>query len=111
LYETAGASLVDDLFKGINRSFIAVGLKGTGKSYSLHGDLDNQERIGLSRRIIKDIFKNIKTDSDIEYSMEFSFVEVYQDSIFDLMTKSDKILRIKENFYDGVFVENAQRLV
>ncbi len=82
-----------------------------GKSYSLHGVLEDQDRSGLSRRLIKNIFKNIKMDSGIEYSLECSFVEVYRDSIFDLMTKTDNLLRIKENFYDGVFIENARRLV
>lgn len=67
---------------GYNATVFAYGPTGTGKTYTMLG---NQEVMGLSVLTIRDIFDFIRRDEENEYSVTITYVEIYNESIRDLL--------------------------
>ncbi|XP_026476072.1 chromosome-associated kinesin KIF4-like [Ctenocephalides felis] len=86
-YDTAVKGLVDGLFKGYNVTILAYGQTGSGKTHSMGMaySVGPVEEIGVIPRAVKDIV---------------SFMELYQEQLFDLLSKSNRdqsIVDIRED--------------
>jgi len=115
LYNSAAKDLVKAFMQGFNSTILAYGAPGTGKTYSMIGPeevtefLVNQteeiqestmKQFGVVPRVVLDLFDQIeqRADSKTQYSIKCSYVEVYQDSINDiLVTPAAQNLKVKES--------------
>lgn len=94
--------LISSVLKGRNSCLISYGATGTGKTYTLQG---NKESKGLVYLIGNEIFNKsteIISDSMLDtkkYSLSMSMIEVYNDSIYNLITnkETNHSLNIYEN--------------
>lgn len=89
IYNDCGRELVDHAFEGYNCCLFAYGQTGSGKSYSMMGYGDNK---GLIPRICEDLFKRMaqNKDTDLTYSVEVSYMEIYCERVRDLLNPSSK---------------------
>ena len=59
--------------QGYNGTVFTYGQTGSGKTHSILG---NDQDPGITIRCIGDIFKHIRANPDIEYSLKVSYMEV-----------------------------------
>ena len=91
LYCTIAEPLLDTFFSNRNVSILTYGQSGSGKTFTLGNEYSGMTdcSIGIVPRIIKDLFVRINKQ-DEQYSLQISFLELYNDKLRDLLSK-DKI--------------------
>ena len=86
VYENSAADVVHKVLNGYNATVFAYGATGSGKTYTMVGSDSNS---GVMVRTLDDIFIKIKESSDRHYSVNVSYLEIYNEQIHDLLeTKS-----------------------
>ena len=59
--------------------------------------LGNSEVPGLSVLTVKDIIENIKRDEDRDYNVVISYVEIYNETIRDLLVPNSSYLELRDD--------------
>lgn len=92
LYENAVRSMVMKLFGGYNVTILAYGQTGSGKTHTMGTTFDGQmnEEMGVIPRAIEDIFQKIDEMSENDFTVQCSFVELYQEKLYDLLSSSPR---------------------
>ena len=98
-----------NLLKGINVSIFAYGQTSTGKTFTMKGEKSNEGLIPLS---IKEIFNSLnnKESSISKYLVKVSYIEIYNETVNDLIDPSKKNLEIRESGNKGIFVNNLSEI-
>jgi hypothetical protein len=124
VFETVGIDLLVNAWCGFNVSIFAYGQTGSGKSYSMQGAGSGSD-LGIIPRLCEYLFyvidrKNQETKDDdglisggpvqqLELQVDASYLEVYNEKIFDLLASPDHDanpkLKIREHPKTGVYVE------
>lgn len=99
----------------------------SGKSFTMQGPaltkmIDNEDNTSLGiKKTAKDsgiiscsfdhLFEAMSVANDVRYLVLVSYLEIYNESIRDLLTNDDQHnnLKLKENPTDGVIVESLSR--
>lgn len=130
LFETTVVPVIDEVLQGFNCTVFAYGQTGTGKTYTMEGDLDMSEHSGIIPRSIHTVFKHLETNSS-EYSVRLSFLELYNEvsklsqpplrladavcqQLEDLCNDpavSDTKLRIVEDKHKGVVCQGQEEVL
>ncbi|XP_070001732.1 kinesin-like protein KIN-UC isoform X1 [Nicotiana tabacum] len=99
VYETVAKPVVESVLNGYNGTVMAYGQTGTGKTYTLGrlGKDDVSER-GIMVRALEDIIVNTTPASD---SVEMSYVQLYMESIQDLLAPEKINIPIVEDAKTG----------
>lgn len=87
---------VESVLKGYNSTIMAYGQTGTGKTFTMEGDAVEP---GIYSRALQDIFAgshSIKRSGG-QMFVQMSYLQVYLESISDLLKPSAKPLTIREN--------------
>ena len=110
VYEQTAKPAVFSILEGYNSTIFAYGQTGTGKTYTMEGFTYNSSDLGrgIIPRSIEEIFNYIEmySSSDTKFMVRASYLQIYNESISDLL-KPDKIsLQIREDKKRGVFVES-----
>lgn len=83
---------------GFNCTVLAYGQTGSGKTYTMGtnyaGGLDNSS--GIIPRVILDIFERLDQNVDLSATITCSFMELYQEELYDLLANQKKALDIRE---------------
>ncbi|KAK4966045.1 hypothetical protein LTR66_012070, partial [Elasticomyces elasticus] len=108
-------STVDDILNGYNGTVFAYGQTGAGKSYTMMGAGDRlsetsdpaaPDNRGIIPRIVEQIFASIMaSESNIEYTVRVSYMEIYMERIRDLLAPANTNLPIHEEKSRGVYVK------
>ncbi|CAD8140294.1 unnamed protein product [Paramecium octaurelia] len=110
VYETTAALSVDSTLQGYNSTIMAYGQTGTGKTYTMHGFsfTPNSDQLGIIPRSLHSIFTHIqmKSNSSTTFMVRASYLQIYNESISDLLRPDHQQLNIREDKKRGVFVEN-----
>ncbi|XP_036139032.1 chromosome-associated kinesin KIF4 isoform X2 [Monomorium pharaonis] len=99
-YNTAIKGLVDNIFQGYNVTILAYGQTGSGKTHSMGTSYTGVGEKGIIPRVIYDIFEVIKSKEDWSFKVAVSFMELYQEQLYDLLSdkqKSQSIVDIRED--------------
>ncbi|XP_068187420.1 kinesin-like protein KIFC3 isoform X2 [Antennarius striatus] len=88
-------SLVTSCIDGFNVCIFAYGQTGSGKTYTMEGVEDDP---GINQRALRLLFSEVKEKSDWDYRISVSMVEIYNETLRNLLGEntSDK-LDIKMN--------------
>ena len=99
-----------NLLKGINVSIFAYGQTSTGKTFTMKGEPKSNE--GLIPLSIKEIFNSLnnKESSITKYLVKVSYIEIYNETVNDLIDPSKKNLEIRESGNKGIFVNNLSEI-
>jgi kinesin family protein 3/17 len=92
-------SCTESVLDGFNSTIFAYGQTGSGKTYSMYGPnigIDSRaqglgsqpENAGLIPRAISEIFELAKRKDTIQLSVYCSFVQIYNENLFDMLRDS-----------------------
>ena len=112
VFDRGAKAQVADIFKGFNGTIFAYGQTGAGKTWSMMGNRDREDLMGIIPRATMDIFDAIsKSGSDTEFTVSVSYLEVYREQIRDLLDSSgDKAnLKIHEHPSKGIYVDRLTK--
>ncbi|KAI6108999.1 P-loop containing nucleoside triphosphate hydrolase protein [Pisolithus croceorrhizus] len=90
IYHEVVSPLLDEVIMGYNCTLFAYGQTGTGKTYTMQGDLtptpmgNPSAQAGMIPRVLFRLFHRLET-SVVDYSVKISFVELYNEELRDLL--------------------------
>jgi len=101
-------SLITSCIDGYNVCIFAYGQTGSGKTYTMEGTPDS---LGINPRALHFLFGEVAERVDWEYSLSVSLMEIYNESLRDLLSsETNTPLEIKQG-KDGVYVPDLQEIV
>lgn len=83
--------LIAEVLSGRNASIIAYGARGSGKTQTIQGSVDNE---GLAAMAIAEILSQTK---DAQKAVLVSFYEVFQDHVYDLLDPNHPEVQVLED--------------
>lgn len=110
VYEKAVFGMLEKLFNGYNVTILAYGQTGSGKTHTMgtafSGNFDTGT--GVIPRAVHDIFKKISNiNADYTATVSCSFVELYQEQLYDLLSTSSReqsVVDIREDGNRGIIM-------
>eukprot|EP01063_Lacrimia_lanifica_P013256 TRINITY_DN1988_c0_g1_i1.p1 TRINITY_DN1988_c0_g1~~TRINITY_DN1988_c0_g1_i1.p1 ORF type:complete len:967 (+),score=401.54 TRINITY_DN1988_c0_g1_i1:154-3054(+) len=106
--------LVESVLAGYNATVFAYGQSGTGKTYTMTGDINSPEKQGVIPHALQHIFQYIQNEEAAEakktYTVSVSYVELYNGRCRDLLVDGVKEnLQIKENEQNLFYVKGLEK--
>ncbi|VDO25659.1 unnamed protein product [Haemonchus placei] len=114
VYNVAARPIVENVLKGYNGTIFAYGQTGTGKTFTMTGDLERPELQGIIPNSFAHIFDHIaKCQQDTTFLVRVSYLEIYNEELRDLLAKDSHTsnLEIKEKADIGVYVKNLISII
>ncbi|CAG9326979.1 unnamed protein product [Blepharisma stoltei] len=119
IFDAVGKPIAKSSLSGYNGTIFAYGQTGAGKTFTIQGlgieefssDFEKHEMYnfrGLLPRCFEFIFHEVNQEmknSNCEYLIKCSYLEIYQEQINDLLDPSFESLQIREDMKRGVYVE------
>jgi kinesin family member 18/19 len=87
VYENTAKFLLPSVIDGFNATVFAYGATGAGKTFTMVGNGDNP---GVMVRSLSDLFDLLEKQMDKNYKAKLSYVEVYNETLRDLLRDSDE---------------------
>ena len=97
IFENSVLPLVTETLKGFESTCFAYGQTGTGKTYTMEGDITSEQHAGVIPRSVQAIFNQLAEPQYIASTVSCSYLEIYNEELSDLLideTKTAKALRI-----------------
>ncbi len=110
LYEDTCSPLVQDVINGYNATIFAYGQTGTGKTFTMEGDINDVDRKGIIPRSFESLYQSLnELHSSIEYSVKVSYIEIYMERIKDLLepSRNNSELVIREDKTKGIYISGV----
>ncbi|NWS70265.1 KIF15 protein, partial [Crotophaga sulcirostris] len=116
VFSSVAKNIVESCMNGYNGTIFAYGQTGSGKTFTMMGpsDLDNftHSLRGVIPRSFEYLFFLIerekeKAGSGKSFLCKCSFIEIYNEQIFDLLDPASAGLFLREHIKKGVFVDGA----
>ena len=104
VYENTTKILLNSILNGFNATVFAYGATGSGKTYTMLG---TGEQPGIMPRAITDLFNYVRGHGDKEYKIKFSYLEIYNENIRDLLG-NEKKLDIREDNNKGIIISGLK---
>ncbi|XP_078004966.1 uncharacterized protein LOC110223091 [Phascolarctos cinereus] len=103
VYEEMAVPIIRSAIQGYNGTIFAYGQTASGKTYTMMGSADG---LGVIPKAINDIFIKIKEIPEREFLLRVSYMEIYNETITDLLcdSRKRKPLEIREDFNRNVYV-------
>ncbi|KDO35090.1 hypothetical protein SPRG_01155 [Saprolegnia parasitica CBS 223.65] len=117
VYENTAKAVVESSLEGYNATIFAYGQTGTGKTYTMEGfnssGGSSLEDRGIIPRAIEQIFLHIQANvsARMRFLVRASYLQIYNESISDLLKPERNNLTIREDKKRGVFVEGLSEWV
>ena len=98
----ASCLTIKQMLQGFNCTIFAYGQTGTGKTYTMSGDMSDtlglvSDSAGIIPRVLHSMFRKLDAD-DGESSVKCSFIELYNEELRDLLSLEDTVkLKIYED--------------
>ncbi|KAM4625881.1 kinesin-like protein KIF15 [Polymixia lowei] len=116
VFSSVAKNIVESCVNGYNGTIFAYGQTGSGKTFTMLGpsDFDNftDELRGVIPRSFEYLFFLInreveRSEKTKSFLCKCSFIEIYNEQIYDLLDSASASLFLRENIKKGVFVEGA----
>ncbi|KAH7320020.1 P-loop containing nucleoside triphosphate hydrolase protein [Stachybotrys elegans] len=94
--------ILEEMLAGYNCTIFAYGQTGTGKTYTMSGDMTNtmgmmSDEAGIIPRVLQQLFNKLEID-DREHAVKCSFIELYNEELRDLLSVDESAkLRIYDD--------------
>ncbi|RAL40446.1 hypothetical protein DM860_006516 [Cuscuta australis] len=96
VYEEAAKRVALTVLTGINSSVFAYGQTSSGKTHTMSG---------ITEFAMADIFNYAKKHKERQYKLKFSAMEIYNESVRDLLSSNSTPLRLLDDPEKGTVVE------
>lgn len=101
IYEDIGEQAVVQCIQGFNGCIMCYGQTGSGKTFTMYGNKDSPGIVPLS---VQSIFVYVQDTPEEEFLIRCSYLEVYNESVNDLLNKSGQNLVIQEDKKNGMTI-------
>jgi len=112
VYQGTAQNIIESAVQGYNSTIFAYGQTSSGKTHTMMGTDDEPGIIPLA---VDHLFYAIDESPDREFLMQVSYLEIYNETILDLLCEPSKRkqsnLRIREKETGNVFVEGLEEAV
>ncbi|KAF2110195.1 P-loop containing nucleoside triphosphate hydrolase protein [Lophiotrema nucula] len=92
VFDEVVAPILDEVLGGFNCTIFAYGQTGTGKTYTMSGDITDvlplPDGAGIIPRVLYALFNKLEA-ADAENSVKCSFIELYNEELRDLLSADD----------------------
>ncbi|KAK6248837.1 hypothetical protein QUC31_020402 [Theobroma cacao] len=95
-YEEGAKDVALSALTGINATIFAYGQTSSGKTFTMRGITENA---------VKDIFEHIKNTQERDFVLKFSALEIYNETVVDLLNRDSGCLRLLDDPEKGTIVE------
>jgi kinesin family protein 5 len=108
VFNEIGISLVESVLEGFNSTLFVYGQTSSGKTHTMQGpDIRDEDGKGVIPRSIQHLFKSIENSLvTTEWLVKVSVFEIYMEKIRDLLDVDRRDLRIREDKFKGVYIQN-----
>ncbi|KAG2370787.1 hypothetical protein C9374_005985 [Naegleria lovaniensis] len=109
IFESVCVPLLNAVIEGYNGTIISYGSSRTGKTEMMIG---NEREEGIVDLTFREGYSYLSSVADkVAYSISFSFWEMSNDTILDLLDPDDeKELKLKKHTKQGVFITNLKEM-
>lgn len=94
LFSDLGLQVVQKCIEGYNGCIFCYGQTGSGKTFTMHG---NKKTPGIVPLTIESIFSSIQRSSSKAFLIRCSYIEIYNESINDLLNPELLNLQLAED--------------
>jgi len=96
VFNAIAKPVIDDALHGVNGTIFAYGQTGSGKTFTITGGAERYVDRGLIPRTISDLFERIRQDGQSSYKVLISYLEIYNDSGYDLLSRDDAAAKLED---------------
>ncbi|KAF9180639.1 Kinesin-like protein kif15 [Haplosporangium sp. Z 767] len=116
MFMDVGKTIVEQCVKGYNGTIFAYGQTGSGKTYTMQGpstmtSVGNHKERGIIPRCLEYLFELIAKEeqmvSSVKYLCKASYIEIYNEMIYDLLDNSTTARATREDIKRGVYVDGV----
>ncbi|XP_067147461.1 kinesin-like protein KIF15 isoform X2 [Apteryx mantelli] len=116
VFSSVAKSIVESCMNGYNGTIFAYGQTGSGKTFTMMGPSDSDNFTHSLRGVIPRSFEYLfflierekeKAGGGKSFLCKCSFIEIYNEQIFDLLDSASAGLFLREHIKKGVFVDGA----
>ncbi|XP_059472711.1 kinesin-like protein KIF18B [Neocloeon triangulifer] len=115
VYNSAIKDIVSNVIDGFNCSVFAYGSTGSGKTFTMLG---KQDEPGITFQLMSDLYKALDSTENLEFVINGSYLEIYNENVRDLLNQKSKDLCLREDGREIVVSglswfrpENAEQLM
>jgi chromosomal replication initiation ATPase DnaA len=94
VYRTCCKEIVLSAMDGINTTLFVYGQTGAGKTHTMLGPPDEtieQRYTGIIFQALEDVFEKVRTSQEEKFYFTCSYIEIYNEMIYDLLSKADRL--------------------
>lgn len=104
VYRSVVEPLIKQVMTGYNCTVFAYGQTGTGKTFTMEGGegrddpgttWENDPTAGIVPRALAQLFDELRIQQEAEFSVRVSYLELYNEEIFDLLSAADDTTRLR----------------
>ena len=106
IYEFSAFPIVEWLFEGFNCTIFAYGQTGCGKTHTMMGNVDSADDMGIIPRTFAHCRSIICAEMNKRFLLKASYLEIYNECIYDLLSDKKVKLDLKEDGKKGVYVKD-----
>ncbi|KAM0742574.1 hypothetical protein ACQRIT_002751 [Beauveria bassiana] len=90
IFDDTVRPILDEMLSGYNCTIFAYGQTGTGKTYTMSGDMTEtlgmlSDEAGIIPRVLQQLFRKLELD-ETEHCVKVSFIELYNEELRDLLS-------------------------
>lgn len=104
MFNICAVPILQSVIEGYNGTIFAYGQTGTGKTFTMEGEYNNEALMGMTPRTFRYIFEEIEKSEQTQYLVRASMIELYNEQINDLLEKDKDNLKLR-NGPEGFYVE------
>ena len=98
IFDDVVKPILNEMLAGYNCTIFAYGQTGTGKTYTMSGDMTDMlgilsDAAGIIPRVLYTLFEKLESD-EVECSVKCSFIELYNEELRDLLS-ADESTKLK----------------
>ena len=97
VFEYTMNDIIKSSVQGYNGTIFAYGQTGSGKTFTISGAPSNFAYRGIIPRSISRLFNEISTKPEYEFNIQVSYLEIYNEIMFDLLPEDGKFLGERAN--------------
>eukprot|EP00667_Euglena_gracilis_P004040 EG_transcript_4055 len=102
VFEGSVKDFVPGLLKGFSLTVFAYGATGSGKTYTMMGT--DRSQAGINILTMSHLFHLIEGSKDLEVQVSVSYLEIYNETIRDLLVPDGRTLNLREDPSQGAVV-------
>jgi kinesin family protein 6/9 len=106
VFEEAVREIVDSFIQGYHGCLFSIGQRGSGKTFTMFGDIRQPKYHGVIPRSIAYVFQELEKFKTIQFVLNVQFFQVYNDLVYDLLSDNDLPPQIAEDENGSPYVQN-----